>query len=158
MRYPVLAALCLAGCVTQDSAQKSIEALTGGPRPDSLPVMLNEELPFRYPPSLYEKRVQGNVTLRIFIDTAGRLAAESTRVAESSGYPGLDSAAVAGTPALRFAPAKKGNEPMAVSILLPVFFRHPEAGALPGDTAIGGPGTATRKMSAPEKSPTKSTP
>ncbi|HEU4565763.1 MAG TPA: energy transducer TonB [Gemmatimonadaceae bacterium] len=134
-RYLALLAL-LAACVTQDSAQKSIEALTGGPRPDTLPRMLNGEPPFRYPPSLYEQRVQGNVTLRIYIDTAGRLMPESTSVAETSGYPGLDSAAVRGAEELRFAPAKKGDRPMAVSILLPVYFRHPEAAALPGDTVL----------------------
>lgn len=128
--------MMLAGCVTQDSAQKSIEALTGGPRPDSLPTMLNEELPFRYPLELYERKVQGNVTLRIYIDTLGRIAPESTSVAESSGYPGLDSAAVSGSPELRFAPAKKADRPMAVSILLPVHFRHPEAPALPGDSGV----------------------
>ena len=36
-----------------------------GPRPDELPVMLNKELPFRYPPSLYSRKVQANVTLRV---------------------------------------------------------------------------------------------
>ncbi len=105
-------------------------------RPDELPVMLNLEPPFRYPVSLYARRVQGNVTLRIFVERDGRVRPESTRVAESSGYASLDSAAVIGSQELRFAPAKQDGEPMAVSILFPVFFRHPQATPLPGDTVL----------------------
>ncbi len=111
-------------------------ALQGRGRPDDLPVMLNPEPPFRYPVALYARKVQGNVTLRIFIDRDGRVRPESTRVAESSGYASLDSSAVTGSQDLRFAPAKQGGQPMAVSILFPVFFRHPAAKPLPGDTVL----------------------
>src|SRR5690349_14594149 len=107
-----------------------------GPRPDVLPVMLNKELPFRYPPSLYSKKVQANVTLRVFIDKEGQVVAESTHVAESSGYASLDSAAVRGSGELRFIPAKTRGEAVPVSILFPVYFRHPEAAPLPGDTIL----------------------
>ena len=133
---PVLAALALAGCVTQDQAEKGILALSGGPKPDSLPVMLNERPPFQYPPELYDKQVQGNVTLRVFNDSAGTISPDSTSVATSSGYPALDSAAVKGSELLRFAPAKKGNHPMGVAVLLPVYFRYPGAPPLPGDTIL----------------------
>jgi TonB family protein len=105
-------------------------------RPDSLPVMLNMEPPFRYPVSLYARKIQGNVTLRIFVDRDGRVRPESTRVAVSSGYTSLDSAAVTGSQELRFTPARQNGEPMAVSILFPVFFRHPQASPLPGDTVL----------------------
>jgi protein TonB len=108
-------------------------------RPDELPVMLNEEPPFRYPAPLYAQKVQGNVTLRIFVDRHGRVRPESTRVEESSGYASLDSSAVTGSQDLRFVPAKLNGEPMAVSILFPVFFRHPEATPLPGDTVLRRP-------------------
>ena len=107
-----------------------------GPRPDVLPVMLNKELPFRYPPSLYSKKVQANVTLRVYIDKEGAIVSESTHVAESSGYPSMDSAAVKGSNDLRFIPAKTRGEPVPVSILFPVYFRHPEAPPLPGDTIL----------------------
>lgn len=107
-----------------------------GPRPDVLPVMLNKELPFRYPPSLYAKKVQANVMLRVYIDKEGQLVSESTHVAESSGFPPLDSAAVKGSTELRFIPAKTRGEPVPVSILFPVYFRHPEAPPLPGDTIL----------------------
>jgi TonB family protein len=115
------------------------DALPGRRRPSALPVMLNAEPPFRYPAPLYAQKIQGNVTLRIFIDRDGRVRPESTRVEESSGYTSLDSAAVTGSQDLRFVPAKLNGEPMAVSILFPVFFRHPEARPLPGDTVLRRP-------------------
>ena len=135
LALPLLVA-ALAGCMTQDQAEKGLMALSGGPRPDSLPVMLNDRPPFLYPPELYDKQVQGNVTLRVFIDSTGAISPDSTSVATSSGYPALDSAAVKGSERLRFAPAKKGNRPMGVAILLPVYFRYPGAPPLPGDTVL----------------------
>jgi TonB family protein len=112
------------------------DAFTGRQRPDELPVMLNPEPPFRYPAALYARRMQGNVTLCIFIDRDGHVRPESTRVEESSGYSSLDSSAVTGSQELHFVPAKLSGEPVAVSILFPVFFRHPEATPLPGDTVL----------------------
>src|SRR5215212_8784950 len=113
------------------------DALSGiGPRPDVLPVMLNKELPFRYPPSLYSKKIQANVTLRVFIDQQGQIVSESTHVAESSGFGPMDSAAVRGSSELRFIPAKTRGQAVPVSILFPVYFRHPEAPPLPGDTIL----------------------
>jgi protein TonB len=105
-----------------------------------MPVMLNKELPFRYPPALYAGKVQGNVTLRIHIDSTGAVWPESTIVVESSGYPALDSAAVKGSQQLRFEPAKLRGKPLGISILLPIFFRHPKGRPLPGDTILQGPG------------------
>jgi protein TonB len=113
-----------------------IEALQSSTVPDSLPVMQNRELPFKYPPELYAQKVQGNVTLRIHIDTAGRVQSESTTVVESSGYAALDSAAVTGSRVLRFRPAITKGAPLAISVLFPVYFRHPEASPLPGDTVL----------------------
>ena len=98
--------------------------------------MVNAELPFRYPPALYTRKVQGNVTLRLFIDRDGQVLADSTRVEESSGYSSLDSAAVKGSQELHFIPAKLRGEPLGVSVLFPVYFRHPEAAPLPGDTVL----------------------
>ena len=112
--------------------------------------MLNKELPFHYPPALFAKKVQGNVTLRIFIDSAGVVHPESTVVAEASGFPALDSAAVTGARELHFRPAKFGARPGGVSILFPVFFRHPQAAPLPGDTILRHPAAgAARTPPAP---------
>ena len=136
---PIILAVAfpLIGCVT-DKDVSNLENVFGGsgPRPDTMPLMKNREVPFRYPSALYAQKVQGNVTLRIFIDTAGRVHPESTLVVEPSGYPALDSAAVRGSQELVFVPAKKKNAPMAVSVLYPVYFRHPDAAPLPGDTIL----------------------
>lgn len=128
--------ILLAACQERDAPEPAV--LEPGAQPDEIPVMLNQELPFRYPGSLYEQRVQGNVTLHLFVDRDGRVLPESTRVEESSGYASLDSAAVTGSQELRFVPAKLRGEPMAMPVLFPVFFRHPQAAALPGDTILKG--------------------
>jgi TonB family protein len=130
----VMLALALTACQKPGEDGDTFSGV--GPRPDVLPVMLNKEFPFKYPPSLYAKKVQANVTLRVYIDKEGQLVAESTHVAESSGYPPLDSAAVRGSNDLRFIPAKTRGQPVPVSILFPVYFRHPEAPPLPGDTIL----------------------
>jgi TonB family protein len=133
----VLGMLSMSACVTDKDVDKLQNVFTAtGARPDTMPVMRNREPPFRYPSALYAQKVQGNVTLRIFIDTAGRVHPESTLVVEPSGYPALDSAAIKGSEELTFIPAKKRSEPMAVSVLYPVYFRHPDAAPLPGDTIL----------------------
>jgi protein TonB len=127
----------VAGCMDRDTPQKVAQAFqTGPPQPDEIPRMLNGELPFHYPPALYARKVQGNVTLHLYVDRDGQVMPDSTRIEESSGYAALDSAAVKGSQELRFVPAKLRGEPLGVSILFPVYFRHPEAHALPGDTIL----------------------
>jgi TonB family protein len=136
-RFLVAALLLPAACVGSDDVKKMSGAFQASAnRPDELPVMQNKELPFRYPAALYAKKVQGNVTLRIHIDSNGQVIGDSTRVEETSGYPQLDSSAVKGAEELRFIPAKLRGEPVEVSILFPVYFRHPEGTALPGDTIL----------------------
>src|SRR6266508_212246 len=130
----MIAGVVLAGCTRSGEADQPFSGV--GARPDVLPVMLNRDLPFRYPPSLYAKKVQANVTLRVFIDKEGQVVSESTHVAESSGIPSLDSAAVKGSGELRFIPAKTRGDAVPVSILFPVYFRHPDAPPLPGDTIL----------------------
>jgi protein TonB len=121
--------------------------------------MLNKELPFRYPPALYAQKVQGNVTLRIYIDRDGSIVPDSTRVAETSGFNALDSAAMKGSRDLKFEPATTQGQAVPVSILLPVFFRHPDAPPLAGDSVIvrdTAPSTDTGKNSA-RKAPKRGT-
>ncbi len=124
----------VAGCKKGD--RTGLPFQTVGRQPDVAPVMLNKELPFRYPPALYAQKVQGNVTLRIFIDREGAIVPDSTRIAETSGFTALDSAAMKGSRDLKFEPAKTQGQPVPVSILLPVFFRHPDAPPLAGDSII----------------------
>ena len=122
-------------CGSGDAASR-VPRVIADARPDEPPVMVNKDLPFRYPAPLYARKVQANVMLRLFIDRDGRVFPDSTRVEESSGHTALDSAAVKGSQELHFIPAKKHGEPMAVSVLFPVYFRHPEAAPLPGDTVL----------------------
>jgi periplasmic protein TonB len=132
---------------------------TVGRQPDVAPVMLNKELPFRYPPALYAQKVQGNVTLRIFIDRDGTIVPDSTRIAETSGFTALDSAAMKGSRDLKFEPAKTQGQPVPVSILLPVYFRHPDAPPLAGDSIIkrdtAASSTPAAAQPAPADTPTK---
>jgi TonB family protein len=132
----------LTGCMDKETSQKVAQAFqAASSAPDEVPKMLNSELPFRYPAALYARKVQGNVTLRLRIDRDGQVRADSTRIEESSGYAALDSSAVKGSQELHFVPAKLHGEPLPVTILFPVYFRHPEAHALPGDTILNRPGT-----------------
>ena len=125
-------------CIDDETARGLAETIQfGASRPDEMPVMLNQELPFRYPVALYAQKVQGNVDLRLFVDSTGAVRPESTMVQTSSGIGALDSAAVEGLRELRFVPAKEDGVPMAVSVVFPVYFRHPEASPLPGDTILG---------------------
>jgi TonB family protein len=129
-------ALGLAGCKDASGDGVTLRGFRGPERPDEHPVVVNAELPFRYPPALYTRKVQGNVTLRLYVDRDGRVLPDSTRVEESSGFSALDSAAVRGSQELQFVPAKLRGEAMGVTVLFPVYFRHPEAAPLPGDTIL----------------------
>ncbi|MBA3644767.1 MAG: TonB family protein [Gemmatimonadaceae bacterium] len=126
---------------------------TVGRQPDDAPEMLNKELPFRYPPALFAQKIQGNVTLRIYIDRNGQIVPDSTHVAETSGFSALDSAAVKGSRELKFAPAKTQGQPVPVSILLPVFFRYPGATPLPGDSVLKGRPLASNTASSISDTP-----
>ncbi len=133
-RLLILAVVVASGCKKGESSGLPFQ--TVGRQPDVAPVMLNKELPFRYPPALYAQKVQGNVTLRIFIDSNGAIVPDSTRIAETSGFTALDSAAMKGSRDLKFEPARTLGQPVPVSILLPVYFRHPDAPPLAGDSII----------------------
>ncbi len=94
--------------------------------PDELPHMLNSEPPFRYPLDEYKRKAEGNVLLRLYVDSLGRVVTDSTRISESSGVAALDAAAVAGSSKLRFKPARRRGVAIAVMMTFPVLFRHPE--------------------------------
>jgi protein TonB len=94
-----------------------------------MPVALNGESPFQYPADLFDQGVEGEVRLRLFVDAQGRVVAESTRVASSSGAPGFDSAAIRGAAVLRFAPARRDGMPVGMAFYQPVVFRRSAASA-----------------------------
>ena len=132
-----LGAAGLTACMGDTDTKKMAQAFSGGgSNPDELPVMTNKQAPFRYPPAAYSQKIQGNTVLRIYIDANGNVLADSTSLQESSGSASLDSAAIVGARQLHFVPAKKAGQAMAVSILFPVYWRHPNAAPLPGDTIL----------------------
>ena len=149
-RIEALALLVITAAACQKGEGSGLPFQTVGRQPDVAPVMLNKELPFRYPPALYAQKVQGNVTLRIFINRDGTIAPDSTRIAETSGFTALDSAAMKGSRDLKFEPAKTQGQAVPVSILLPVYFRHPDAPPLAGDSVIGRDTTARASPAAPD--------
>ncbi len=120
----LLVAFVLTAC-RGGSRQSDGQASQAAPPPESeAPVALNPDAPIAYPPALFDRKVEGDVTLRLFVDSTGKLIPESTRVAEPSGYPALDSAALAGATALHFAPAKRHGVAVATAFLQPVEFRQ----------------------------------
>ena len=120
-----IAALALCGC-----ARPAPPPEQGGAPPDQEPpVAVDPDSPIQYPPKLYDQSVEGDVVLRMFVDSTGRLVAESSKVAESSGYPTLDSAALAGAQRLHFAPARRHGLAVATAFLQPIEFRRPGGGA-----------------------------
>ena len=122
-----LAGLLLAACGGGSDGTVRLPARPAeGPRGRELPpVALNANSPVTYPEALARQGIEGTVLLRLYVDTAGRLVNDSTRVAESSGYPALDSAALRAAPELRFAPAERDGQKIAAAFLQPIHFRTP---------------------------------
>ncbi len=96
------------------------------------PILINAESPVNYPRDLFEQQVEGVVILRLYVDAEGEIAPESTRIAEGSGYPELDSAALRGVELMRFAPARRNGQPVGTAFLQPVHFRQPDRGQTGG--------------------------
>ena len=90
--------------------------------PESAPRQL-EGSPFHYPEELWDAGVEGETLLRLFVTEGGSV--DSVRVERSSGYAAFDSSAVTGARDLQFEPARRGPEPYALWVLLPVQFDLP---------------------------------
>jgi len=121
------AAVCLvilAACGSGQDSQEESEA-ADIERGFEMPVATNPESPVFYPVDLFEQEIEGSVVLRLYITEAGSIVPESTQVAETSGEPMLDSAAIAGVASMTFAPATRNGVPVATLFLQPVHFRHP---------------------------------
>jgi len=127
-----VAGLTAAGCGRPAPPADQAGASPAAPPDQEPPVPLNPDSPIQYPPRLYDQKVEGDVVLRLFVDSMGRLVAESSKVAESSGYSALDSAALSGAKKLRFAPARRRGLAVATAFLQPIEFRRPTAGAAAG--------------------------
>ena len=118
----------MTGCSSPKTA--TVKLPSGTPDRTGLepPVVINPDPGVQYPQALFEQGIEGKVVLRLFVDSTGHLVRDSIRIAESSGYPALDSAALQAAPGFRFAPARDNDVPVSVSFLQPVQFRHPPRG------------------------------
>jgi protein TonB len=121
--------LALLACERKSDGTVRLSGGTSNPAPDTAdqpPVAINPVSPMDYPLALLEQGIEGRVLLRLYADSQGSLVRDSTRIAESSGYPALDSAALAGAAALRFSPALRHGHPVGGAFLQPVHFRNPQ--------------------------------
>jgi len=150
--------VALAGCHGSAPRADSATGQAAPPPESEAPVALNPNVPIAYPPALFDQKVEGDVTLRLFVDSTGKLIPESTRVTEPSGYPALDSAALAGASALRFAPAKRHGIPVATAFLQPVEFRQVGTTRAGGGTVTLPPPAAPTPIPPPAAAPVRRRP
>ena len=131
MRGARLLALALGAAACSKDPDAARPQAQAARRTNDVPVAINGESPFQYPPDLYDQGIEGEVRLRLFVDALGRVRPESTRVASSSGTAALDTAAVAGAALLRFAPAHRDGQPIGIAFYQPVIFRRRAAPGAP---------------------------
>ncbi len=90
------------------------------------PTPLYGEDPVDYPLTLWDAGVEGETILRVRVTDTGSI--DSIEVADSSGHPGLDSAAVEGVRNLRFQPGRRNGRRTRMWATLPVIFsQRPQA-------------------------------
>ncbi|MDN3988330.1 energy transducer TonB [Zwartia vadi] len=76
-----------------------------------------------YPPLSKRMREQGKVLLRVSLDAQG--AVKDIKIQQSSDFQRLDQAALEAVRQWRFLPARRGQEPVAATVDVPIEFRHP---------------------------------
>ena len=74
-----------------------------------------------YPPRLQRRGVGGSVRMILWVDESGSVL--EREVVRSSGIPGLDRAALAAAPKLRFTPARRRGEPVGTWVEFDIIFR-----------------------------------
>jgi protein TonB len=74
----------------------------------------------RYPESARRQGVQGTTLLKVHVSDQGRV--DDVMIEHSAGHQDLDLAAMDAVKQWRFEPAKQGNRPVAVWVMLPVRF------------------------------------
>ena len=73
-----------------------------------------------YPPAARQRHYEGRVLLEVLVDRRGRV--EELQVAESSGHPMLDRAAASTVAGWRFEPGRRGDQPVATTVMVPIRF------------------------------------
>lgn len=103
-------------------AEKVLNPLRGAFRAAKPQVHVNK--PPHYPRVARQKGYEGQVVLRVHVDSQGR--ATSVRVIHSSGHPLLDEVARKAILRWRFDPARRFGQPVASTVQIPVVFRLEE--------------------------------
>jgi TonB family protein len=108
------------------------EAEIEQPRP------LYGEVPIEYPLHMWDQDMEGETVLRVRVNDIG--VVDSVEVLQSSGFAAFDSAATAGAHDLRFTPARREGNRIAVWAEVPVYFSkrpRPDSLGLPSPTGGG---------------------
>jgi protein TonB len=101
------------------------------------PTPLYGEVPIDYPLHMWDQDREGETILRVRVTDVGGV--DSVEVLQSSGFGSFDSAAVAGARSLRFTPARRDGERIAVWAEVPVYFsKRPRPDSLLVPTPSGG--------------------
>jgi periplasmic protein TonB len=108
-----------------------------GEGPVETPPRQLTESPFHYPEELWDAGVEGETLLEIHVSALGSV--DSAFVEETSGYPAFDSAAISGARVIRFEPARRGADSVAVRVLLPVQFELPAGDSAAAPASTGAP-------------------
>jgi len=87
---------------------------------DVLPRKLPRNPAPPYPPDAFAQRQEGRVLLQVHIDQRGQV--EEISVAQSSGVPCLDRAALETVRKWRFEPARHGGKAVATVVIVPIRF------------------------------------
>lgn len=101
------------------------------------PVPMPAPSPIEYPVTLWDRGVQGETEVSIYVNVYGDV--DSARVQRSSGYAEFDSAAVQGARQLRFTPGRRGDRRVAMWIRVPVRFAQDSAAQFGSPTSSGIP-------------------
>ncbi|MGH7591793.1 MAG: energy transducer TonB family protein [Gemmatimonadales bacterium] len=124
-----LLALILTACHRPDTTTMQLPPAAKAPaKAVEPPVAVNATSPVEYPPALYIQGIEGTVVLRLHVDSIGVIDPDSTKVAESSGYPALDSAALSAVPRMKFSPGLRNGVPAALTFTQPIIFKHAPRG------------------------------
>jgi len=91
------------------------------------PVIANRQevvtaLESAYPPLLRDAGIGGRVVVWFYINELGQI--DDTRIAESSGHPALDDAALRVASVYEFTPARNREEPVPVWVSFPITFQR----------------------------------
>jgi protein TonB len=111
---PVSAPAVVASAPSRDTA--SAEAITQSARPQG-----GYQVRPSYPSSALRQGIQGTTMLKVHVLIDGRVG--DIVVQQSAGHPDLDQAAIEAVRRWRFEPARRGSDPVAMWVLLPVQFQ-----------------------------------